>query len=397
MSILVSDLVADTRLMSDLKNNQVCTDAEIATYLSDAGSELYDIFTSTSDKYNVSTYDFTIQGGVGNNTAPLPANFQQGHSIDINPTSAQPYTLKYLSNWLDRNHHNGPFDIFSGNANLKQYCFLDTNIVIFPATNAAGSYRLYYTPTWTKLALPTTVTNTPVNVALPNAGGSTQGFGGSGTQFIVNSATPANIFLATDVGNQIHITGCTNPANNGTYTASAYLSGNAIGITPSAIDPSTYGTTAVATLIRSTHVVASSGTWLAAGFSPATQSVGDTLTVVGATNAGNNVVAFPILSVGNGFVTTATTGLVDEFLPTTAVITTQAQGTSPVLPLIFNPWSLYLKLHASITIRNKRDQGVEEFWVKLNALKTRITNILQNRQEEPMSPPLTRGSSSWWF
>lgn len=401
---LVSDLVAAVRTDSDLNLSQVYTDDEIATLISDAGSDLRDVFTGANQKYDVSMFDFSLSGGLGDtlgvnsiDLAITPGDFQQGHSVDVNPGTAQPYTLRYLSNWLERNRLNSPSSIFGPAIMAKEYYFLGTKLIVLPPQNAAGKYRLYYTPMWKPLAIPSVITVQTAAIPVPVVHAETGITGG--LTFKANDVAPANIFLATDIGNFLTIQGAVNSGNNGSRTiggSSGFVSANEVGFAvTSGLVPETLPDNATVVLSRASFVTAA-GVWTFYGADQFTQTtgsinVGDTINVSGAANAGNNG-AFVVLSVGLNTVTTAPTGLVAENFVTGAVtVTSQLAGTRPDLPTIMNPWILYLKTIAIITIRNKRGQEVDAFERRLAIQKQRIETILQDRQEEPTQPPLTRG------
>ena len=222
---LVSDLVAQVRVESDLVLSEVFTDNDLAVVISDAGSELRDIFTATWQKYDMSTFDFTLAGGVGLNFAVLPQDFQQGHSVDINPTSPQPFTLKYLPNWLNRNSCNLPFTVFGNGMGPKAYTFFGNELVVLPAINASGVYRLYYTPTWTPLMAPQPVPPAVLTVPATFSGvsaPSTLGFAGSNWQ-------------TSNVGDTVNVSGATNPVNNGSFQIVSVGGVNAITVNSAAL------------------------------------------------------------------------------------------------------------------------------------------------------------------
>lgn len=220
----VQTLVSQVRVESDLNLSQVFTDTDLATVISDAGSSLRDIFTGTNQYYDVSTFDFTLTGGLGNNSVTLPQDFQQGHSIDVNPGTNQPFTLKYLPNWLNRNSYNLPFQVFGNNFGPKAYTFLGNEIVVLPAQYSAGVYRLYYTPTWTPLMIPQGIPPDNSGVAPAFLGispGGIYGFSHSN-------------WTAQNVGDTVTIAGCSNSQNNGTFTVTAVPTPFAITTTNSA-------------------------------------------------------------------------------------------------------------------------------------------------------------------
>ena len=209
ITYLVSDLVSQVRVESDLNLSQVFTDDGLAVVISDAGSELRDIFTGTNQYYDVSTFDFQLTGGVGLNSVVLPQDFQAGHSIDVNPDTQTPFTLRYLPNWLNRNSYSMPFQVFGNNFGPKAYTFLGNEIVVLPAIYSAGIYRLYYTPTWTPLALPAAIPNNGTAAVVGS-------FGLGGLVGFTNSA-----WTQAYVGRRIIIAGATHSANNGTFVISA--------------------------------------------------------------------------------------------------------------------------------------------------------------------------------
>jgi len=79
----------------------------------------------------------------------------------------------------------------------------------------------------------------------------------------------------------------------------------------------------------------------------------------------------------------------------TGTYTYQPIGTIDRLSDYADPWAVYLKLGASIAIREARQQDVADLERRFNGQKLRVDQMLQNRQEEPTQPPLTSGRSFW--
>lgn len=73
--------------------------------------------------------------------------------------------------------------------------------------------------------------------------------------------------------------------------------------------------------------------------------------------------------------------------------------TPNYLPRYMEPWSVYVKLVASISIRQSREKDASDLERKLQAQQARVATVTANRQTEPTQPPLSRGSSeaSYWF
>ena len=117
-SILVTDLIADIRTLSGLRNNQVFLDADIRLMVLDAGQELYDDIEGSFQAYIVTTFDFTLAAGAF--SVALPADFKRDNSLTYNPASSCPTPVQPLGSWLER----------AGAT----------------TSGMGGSYRLYYTP-----------------------------------------------------------------------------------------------------------------------------------------------------------------------------------------------------------------------------------------------------------
>jgi hypothetical protein len=317
MAILVQSLINDARVLSDTVNNfAAITDPQVATLISDAGSELDDIFTAENQHYAIATFDFTLSGGPGDgdgiNSKLLPVDFQQAHGLELNPATAQPISIKGLDNWLDRNQGNnyGALIFAGGMAAPRNFALSGNLIKIFPVTNSAGAYRLYYKAMFQPLMIP---------LAVPQA----------------VPGTPATI--------------------NG--------------------------------------IVTGTGVYSFAGSAWSSVNVGDTLIVTGAANAANNG-SFAILNILTPTsVTTSNAASVGEGAGASAL--DQPVGTIATLPTSMNSWALYMKTHAAMAIKMKREEPCAELAAKLEQLKARIMSILQNRNEDPSQPPLTRNWGSF--
>lgn len=392
ITYLATDLVAQVRTDSDLVLSQVYTDAQLATVISDAGSDLRDVFTATNQKYDISTFDFSLVGGIGLNSINLPLDFQQGHSIDVNPATSTPFTLRYLPNWLNRNSCSMPFQVFGNNFGPKAYTFLGSEILVLPAINAGGLYRLYYTPTWTPLALPTSIDVETASIPIVPA--STFGFG-TGNQFILDAGP--DTFFATDVGNSLAVLGAVNSDNNGVKPIATFLTARDVVVTGTTTSE-TFSGGATVSILRQSRVD-NAGNWTFYGDNPFNNAtiavnVGDVITVKGTPSNDGTYVVTQAATGGNTVVTAGVTTVAENF-PGIVTVSVQAQGTRGTLPQNMNPWIQYIKTQACITVRNKRGQPVDSFEARLAVMKDRIQTILQERQEEPTQPPQLRGRDGW--
>lgn len=147
MAVPLASLLTDIRNLSGLKSNQFYTDVDLAVMASDQWKDLYDRFVEANQHYRIKTFSFTLTGGQGGNTVTLPADFQLGNGLELNPTFPRPWSVNYLSSWLNRNNLgatvlNNSFVCPDG----RQYCFNDNQLIVYPADISAGDYKLYYTP-----------------------------------------------------------------------------------------------------------------------------------------------------------------------------------------------------------------------------------------------------------
>ena len=154
----------------------------------------------------------------------LPQDFQAGHSIDINPDTQQPFTLRYLPNWLNRNSFSLPFQVFGNNFGPKAYTFLGNEIVVLPAIYSQGIYRLYYTPTWTPLMIPQ-----PVPPAVAGVPATVQSIATAGV-YAFNGSN----FTDANIGDTLIVTGAAHAANNGSFVILSHAGGQVITVANSA-------------------------------------------------------------------------------------------------------------------------------------------------------------------
>lgn len=180
------------RQISNTERDPIVSDNEVADRATDALMSLYDLLIGAYEHYAVKTVDFTLVGGVGNNTFPLPTDFYKDVSLDLNPTST-PITIHRFSSWVERN-----------NLPRWSYIVFDDMVVVSPPQISAGAYRFYYTPLQMPFGL-------PLAPATPDPGDAVDGT--MNQWFFINGA-----FDSTYVGATMTVTGCSNPINNGTFT-----------------------------------------------------------------------------------------------------------------------------------------------------------------------------------
>lgn len=326
-ALTLDELIERARLESGLRNNAYYDSDQIIRYLNAGGSELYDIFTAANQHYVISQHDFTTTGQ-SDAVVDLPDDFQQGHSLEIYPDlPGQTRTIRYLSNWLNRNTFGNIYALAPGGFD-PVYTFLDNKLRFYPPQcTPAAPFRLYYTPMWTTLAQPVTQT-IEIDGANDNLVAPT-----SIPSFVSAGALAAWTFANADL---------TDVPTDGTALLTVNLDA------PNDVFNGTYPI--LASIVPPASSFPEIGTALPA------DSTGWTGPEAG-----------------------------------TASITYQAAGTRNTLPAYMASWSEYVVVYAAIAINTDRQRGTGELERKLNALKVRINSIISARQEEPQQPPLTRG------
>lgn len=224
MAISVQSLVNSTRVDADAENDPIVSDSQIAQFISDGGSALYDRIVQANQYYNVKTFDFTLAGGLGGNTVALPDNHLQGHGLEMYPGTPRPISVPYLSNWLDRNRFTGEMQVGSTPSG-RAYTISDSSIIVFPPTASGAPYRHYFTPTWGRLMIPQSLPasgSTPASINAIGAGG------GGLTPITFNNAA----WTSASVGDSLVIANSSN-GNDGSYViaqvvdnANIYVSAN---------------------------------------------------------------------------------------------------------------------------------------------------------------------------
>lgn len=149
---LLSDLVTRARQRADLVNNQVVTDPEWTTYLNDELAEYYDTLIGEYEDYNITSTDLAITSATdGSNYFSLPSDFLKSRAVH----------RQYGNGWVPLE----PFSLQDAGAFSLQslplapgcpsvrYRIEGQKVVVLPVPSAPGTYRLYYIPKFTPLAL----------------------------------------------------------------------------------------------------------------------------------------------------------------------------------------------------------------------------------------------------
>lgn len=382
-TVTVQAVIADIRVQSGLRNNQLFDDDQIAELATDAQSELGDLFINAYEHYFQTTFPFTIASP--NSSVALPADFQKDNSLNRNPNSQTPETVDPLGSWLERNQLGGS----AWTGGCRRYFISGDELQIFPASQAPGDYLLFYTPQLLGLspvvlpgylhysrAVSFGTSDTYVKPTYTIAAADFQPFD-AGASMTVSCSSPNTTlngsFVVASVVNPTTATISSGP----TFSPTLPIHGTATIADPSVTDPMTGSVRALS--------------FASGGFDQS--FVGASVTIAGAGASGNDGV-WIVASVPDEFhlvVSDPDNAMqFESAFPSTAVISIQRQGTTNTIPQSMVPWVQYIKTHASITIRTSRKQPTDDLQAKLQALKTRVATSVKNRTEAPRQAPLTR-------
>lgn len=150
----VADIITDVRNRTDTAQSQFITDTELLSYINSAAGELYDILTSTSEDYQVSSADVTLASSdilAGTNFIPLPSGTTKLRGLDR--LFGGTWLTCYRHEMASRNawswpSYNPPIGYIT-----TWYRIQGSNIYLVPPQTAAGQYRIWYVPDYVALLI----------------------------------------------------------------------------------------------------------------------------------------------------------------------------------------------------------------------------------------------------
>lgn len=164
MGISVASLISATRVDSGLRSNRLFSDDQIAEKLTDAYADLRDLMIARFAFWFKKTFDFTLTGGNGGNILTLSENvpdLEMIQYLNLIDSVGNPQPVTMLPSVAERNQYAASFPFLNGggfNGFVGRRYFVDgDDLEILPAANSAGNYKLVYTPSNQRLALPITV------------------------------------------------------------------------------------------------------------------------------------------------------------------------------------------------------------------------------------------------
>jgi hypothetical protein len=218
MSVTTEQLIVLAKEGADLTNvADYVTNATWLSWLQNGVNELHRFVTNKFKKTYYRTYDFTLAAGESQIT--LPSNFWRLSGLDIDADTARRREVRPF-NFAERNRYrqNATRDL-STFANDRFYNLVGSSILKIQAEEqAAGSYRLYYTPKPRTLLLVRSITMDPGDDTSDGLGLLT---------FDVDTS-----FTSADVGNLLTLDGCVDAADDRDYEILTVPSTSSITVSP---------------------------------------------------------------------------------------------------------------------------------------------------------------------
>ena len=146
----LAQLRTSIRSRCDMENSEFISDAELLDYINGSYAELYDILVSRFEDYYTTTASATISSG--STSFSVPADFYKLRGLDRQIGSSSDYYDVPKFTFNERNWRNNQVTrLRHGQLNVN-YRLINNNIEVLPANQAAGTYRIWYVPTYTALA-----------------------------------------------------------------------------------------------------------------------------------------------------------------------------------------------------------------------------------------------------
>lgn len=157
MGIPLSTLEAAVRSQTDRISDPAVTADEIASFLSDGGRALVDIFNESAPHWLQAKNDFTLAGDTfDTSVADLPEDFELDLGLDWldAPGATGPVTVRRLPSFQDRNAYGNVNPLLPmNNIYARNYEAQGDELRVYaPQQQTSGSYRLWYTRRFQEMA-----------------------------------------------------------------------------------------------------------------------------------------------------------------------------------------------------------------------------------------------------
>ncbi len=137
MPTTLATLRTRSQQRADMESFGGVATSEWTTYINEAYAELWDLVVAACGDHFVSSADFTVTSA---GTITLPADCYKIVGVDADPGTDNERPVRQFD-WASRNRQSG-----------VRYRVMGSLIYLEPSRDAAGSYRLWYTPGHTALS-----------------------------------------------------------------------------------------------------------------------------------------------------------------------------------------------------------------------------------------------------
>jgi hypothetical protein len=144
----LGDLLTEVRRRADVPS-QFVTDAEGYSYINGSLAELDDLLIASNEEYKISSASGTITStAVGSNRFAIPSDFLKARGVDRTdggrPRAIEPFSF--------RQRNAGGHYRYDPRFPDVRYYVMGGHVYIAPREASAGSYTLWYVPSFTPLA-----------------------------------------------------------------------------------------------------------------------------------------------------------------------------------------------------------------------------------------------------
>ena len=147
-TVTLADLRTRCRERADQEESEFVSATELLSYINASYAELYDILVSKFEDYYTLSTTTTIASG--SNTFSLPTDFYKLRGLDYKLSATDWQTVQKF-NFSERNSVNRSISRSRSGDKAVEYRIVGSTMHIEPADNAAGTYRIWYTPAYTPL------------------------------------------------------------------------------------------------------------------------------------------------------------------------------------------------------------------------------------------------------
>ncbi len=156
MTTTLQNIITLTRQRSNMENDNTVTDSELTSYINNSLAELDGLLAIRYEEYRLKNYISVLSGGASN-IIPIPSDFWKLRGVDYQLQNTVPsnapiwYALKRFE-FPQRNRFNNNM-VYASSLYGKNIGFYlgAQGIILTPASYAAGTYQVWYTPKFVTL------------------------------------------------------------------------------------------------------------------------------------------------------------------------------------------------------------------------------------------------------